>query len=728
MPAGCTTRLIFSASFVFAFTLFGCSEDGPGSGKDPNLVAGKNDGGAGTGDGASAGGDGASSSGGDGAVSADGSGGGNDGSGGGNDGAAGGNDGGTGGGCGPVEICGNGLDDDCNNAVDDSCPCSPGATQACYGGAPSEAGRGVCTYGTQSCTLGSDFGQWGPCTGDGRPQPVVCGGNQDWRCDGIIDEGCGCPVGERRDCYDGPAGTAGVGICRAGSQSCVATATSASWGACAGQVLPAAVNACDGQDNLCNGMPYSGCSCTPGESRPCYDGPPGTENVGLCIPGSQSCQIVNDVPTWGACTGEVIPAPNTCDGVDRMCTGNPNSGGCGCVVGTSRPCYDGAPGTAGVGVCVGGNQTCETGPGGAGSVWGMCNGQVIPTPNTCDGIDRMCDGMPLAGCNCVVGTTRPCYDGPGNTRGIGLCHDGSQTCVAVGAGSDWDPTCNNQALPAAAEICGNGGDDNCNGTPEEGCGPQIQCPADTTTLAGTAIALSANASSPTGIAGYSWTIVNAPTGGVGTPNQWTPPSVNAQTESFLPFIVGVYTIQITAIDNGGQQASCQMQVTALGHGLRVQLSWDGAGDVDLHLHAPNTVTPWFRGSSDDCFYANLRPIWDGGSPAAAGGNPSLDFDNTTANGPENTRIDVAQLGVPYTIAVHNYARAAGRVATVDVFCGGVSSPSQTFTSRPLQGNSSGDSSPNDFWKVAQVVFTSPTTCVITPINTYGPSSTYNSSF
>ena len=40
------------------------------------------------------------------------------------------------------------------------------------------------------------------------------------------------------------------------------------------------------------------------------------------------------------------------------------------------------------------------------------------------------------------------------------------------------------------------------------------------------------------------------------------------------------------------------------------------GDVDLHLHAPNTVTPWFRGSSDDCFYANLRPIWDGGSPAA----------------------------------------------------------------------------------------------------------------
>ena len=95
-------------------------------------------------------------------------------------------------------------------------------------------------------------------------------------------------------------------------------------------------------------------------------------------------------------------------------------------------------------------------------------------------------------------------------------------------------------------------------------------------------------------------------------------------------------------------------------------------------------------------------------------------------GKTSLALNIAEKG--YTIAVHNYARAAGRVATVDVFCGGVSSPSQTFTSRPLQGNSSGDSSPNDFWKVAQVVFTSPTTCVITPINTYGPSSTYNSSF
>lgn len=192
--------------------------------------------------------------------------------------------------------------------------------------------------------------------------------------------------------------------------------------------------------------------------------------------------------------------------------------------------------------------------------------------------------------------------------------------------------------------------------------------------------------------------------------------------------MGVYTIQVTVTANGGQQASCTTNVTAIGHGLRVQLTWDGAGDVDLHLHNSNTGTPWFRSTPNDCFYADLQPIWDGASPAAQGGNPSLDFDNTTANGPENTRIDTTALNVPYTIAVHNYARAAGRVATVDVFCGGVTTPSQTFVSRPLQGTSSGDSSPNDFWKVAEVVFTSPTTCTITPINTYGPSSTYNSSF
>src|SRR5207237_545355 len=49
-------------------------------------------------------------------------------------------------------------------------------------------------------------------------------------------------------CYSGAPGTAGVGACRAGSQTC----TSGSWSACSGEVVPR-TEACDGADDDCNG-------------------------------------------------------------------------------------------------------------------------------------------------------------------------------------------------------------------------------------------------------------------------------------------------------------------------------------------------------------------------------------------------------------------------------------------------------------------------------------------
>jgi hypothetical protein len=698
-------------------------------------------------------------------------------------------------GCGPTEICGNGLDDNCNGEVDEGCACTPGSTQACYGGLPANAGLGVCTMGTQTCLHG-DLGAWGPCMGDGRPQPVMCGGHQDYRCDGIIDEGCFCAPGTSETCYDGPPNTAGVGLCRAGTRACTMTATGSAWGPCTGEVTPAPMNPCDGMDHECTGMPYAGCACTPGDTRSCYDGPAGTAGVGLCHNGMQSCAsgpngpawgpcvgeavpspnnpcdgldhlcngmpfagcactpgattrcydgpmgtvgvgvctagmqvctVVNGQPTLSPCSGEVTPSPDTCDGVDRECNGMPLGGACGCVLGTSRPCYDGPMGTAGVGACHGGMQQCVAGMGG-GSTWSACQGEVTPAPDNCDGVDRECNGMALAGCTCQVGTTRPCYDGPANTRGVGICHDGTQACVAGAAGgSMWGTSCDNEVTPAPAEICGNGLDDNCNGAVDEGCGPQVTCPADVTTLAGTAVNLSASASSAgRTITGYSWSITAAPAGGIGTPNQWAPTPPNSATETFLPYIVGAYTLQVTATDSGGASASCSTHVTAEGHGLRVELTWDGSGDVDLHLHDPNTGTPWYNG--DDCYYADLSPIWDGTHAAATGGNPSLDFDNTTGFGPENTRIDAPALNVAYTIGVHNYYNAGGRTATVQVFCGGVASPTQTFTSSPLTGTGGSNCSDGTFWKVASVVFTSPTTCTITPIQDYSTGSTRCSAF
>ncbi|MEZ4365322.1 MAG: choice-of-anchor L domain-containing protein [Kofleriaceae bacterium] len=59
--------------------------------------------------------------------------------------------------------------------------------------------------------------------------------------------------------------------------------------------------------------------CTPGDTRSCYSGPGGTEGVGECRAGIQTCDPGGD---WAACTGEVTPRAEDCsNGLDDNCTG-----------------------------------------------------------------------------------------------------------------------------------------------------------------------------------------------------------------------------------------------------------------------------------------------------------------------------------------------------------------------------------------------------------------------
>src|SRR5262249_24917767 len=123
--------------------------------------------------------------------------------------------------------------------------------------------------------------------------------------------------------------------------------------------------------------------------------------------------------------------------------------------------------------------------------------------------------------------------------------------------------------------------------------------------------------------------------------------------SFSSVIVGTYTVRLTVTDAMGRMANCTTTITLTGHGLRVALTWDTTGDVDLHLlHA---AAPAWWNSPYDCFFANTRPNWDAGGAQS----PSLDVDNTTSFGPENIRIDTPALGSVYRVGVHAYSRVDG---------------------------------------------------------------------
>lgn len=257
---------------------------------------------------------------------------------------------------------------------------------------------------------------------------------------------------------------------------------------------------------------------------------------------------------------------------------------------------------------------------------------------------------------------------------------------------------------------------------------QVACPAPVTTAVGTPVTLTATGQVVgANITGYTWTITSAPTGGQGTPNQWTPDPPTAATEQFLPLLVGTYDLRVDVLDDVNRSSSCVTRVTAEGEGLTTTLHWNGSGDVDLHVHNQVTTSPWFD-ALNDCYYSNRNPIWDATYGQGLGANPQLDFDNTFANGPENIRISTPVLNQPYTVGVHNYSGAAGRLATIELYCGGVTTPTQVFVSNPLSGTAGGDCTINDFWRVATVTFVTPSTCVITPIDTYGPSAAACTSF
>ena len=223
----------------------------------------------------------------------------------------------------PPDIC-DGLDNDCDESVDED------LIREC---------ETLCGTGFETC-LDS---RWLACT---APQPAEeeCDG-LDNDCDGQLDEGIECEctidqVGALFPCTEPPL-ICGQGFksCVCEDEACMRIIMSPCMALCAflplgegeechpGLGRPVLQEVCNNFDEDCDDL------LDESLSRACYTGPRDTVNVGICIPGEQTCVEGR----WGAsdpggiwaadiCGGEVVPTEEICNGADDNCDGEVDYG------------------------------------------------------------------------------------------------------------------------------------------------------------------------------------------------------------------------------------------------------------------------------------------------------------------------------------------------------------------------------------------------------------------
>lgn len=183
------------------------------------------------------------------------------------------------------DTCEKGNDDNCNGEPNEGCACVEGEKQGC---GPSVT-RGICVRGEMTCS-----GQkWGQCVGATYALSRDCTSAADNDCDGNPDNTadgiCECVPGNSRTCGTHP-GLDGVGICKAGTQTCDLSAdkTESHWSDCVGSVGPS--------DELCtSAQTDENCDGRVNESPPC-------KGYLKIAPGeSHTCAVVTDgtVRCWG---------------------------------------------------------------------------------------------------------------------------------------------------------------------------------------------------------------------------------------------------------------------------------------------------------------------------------------------------------------------------------------------------------------------------------------------
>jgi hypothetical protein len=192
---------------------------------------------------------------------------------------------------------------------------------------------------------------------------------------------------------------------------------------------PGNTELCDGVDNDCDGATDEGVSGGP-LTQACYTGPDGTLGVGVCKSGTQTCAG----GSWSACSDQILPGQEVCDGLDNNCNGFIDEN----YVAHATSCGTGACAAIGVTSCINGAEVDSCKPG-------------SPTAEVCDGVDNNCNGFIDE--NYVAHTT---------SCGIGACAATGVTSCVNGAEVD---SC--KPGTPTAEVC-DGVDNNCNGQADEG--------------------------------------------------------------------------------------------------------------------------------------------------------------------------------------------------------------------------------------------------------------------
>jgi hypothetical protein len=280
-------------------------------------------------------------------------------------------------------------------------------------------------------TVGGSAALYGGCSpsavsNDGGADAAVC--NPESGVDPLAGCVCDSTKPGPNDCYTGPLGTQGKGVCQTGKRTCNPDGT---YSACVGEVTPSP-EICNYADDDCNGIVDDVAAIIEAgtifncNSPACLPNFPDAgitcwgADLGICGAGTLACQ---GGPKGGQPNGcnEFLHAgaPEVCNGIDDDCNGSIDDG-----LNADGPCdmapqslwstsdpdadlsnlgktSDGGTLKTIVGECIHGNLTCvdngcvTSGPN-AGRFCADAGDQCYPSApvaETCDGKDNDCNGL-----------------------------------------------------------------------------------------------------------------------------------------------------------------------------------------------------------------------------------------------------------------------------------------------------------------------------------------------